>query len=118
MLGMINPEKNAQHTAESMPIRQQDILTLVKANATNHPQDLQTLKALRDNPNSNISSKNLKRINALIVAIEGDFQNCHQLVVSLGKKYNTIIGFDVICILGLIVSVVTLRRYLRKLRRL
>lgn len=29
-----------------------------------------------------------------------------------------IIGFDVICILGLIVSVVTLRRYLRKLRRL
>ncbi len=30
----------------------------------------------------------------------------------------TIIGFDVICILGLIVSVVTLRRYLRKLRRL
>ena len=34
MLGMINPEKNAQHTAESMPIRQQDILTLVKANAT------------------------------------------------------------------------------------
>ena len=50
MLGMINPEKNAQHTAESMPIRQQDILTLVKANATNHPQDLQTLKALRDNP--------------------------------------------------------------------
>ena len=88
MLGMITLEKNAQHTAESMPIRQQDILTLVKANATNHPQDLQTLKALRDNPNSNISSKNLKRINALIVAIEGDFQNCHQLVVSLGKKYN------------------------------
>ena len=43
MLGMINPEKNAQHTAESMPIRQQDILPLVKANATNHPQDLQTL---------------------------------------------------------------------------
>lgn len=82
MLGMITIEKNAQHTAESMPIRPQDILTLVKANATNHPQDLQTLKALRDNPNSNISYKNFKRINALIVAIEGDFQNCHQLVVT------------------------------------
>lgn len=90
MLGMINLEKNAQHTAESMPIRPQDILTLVKANVTNHPQDLQTLKALRDNPNSNISYKNFKRINALIVAIEGDFQNCHQLVVSLGKKYNDV----------------------------
>ena len=78
MLGMITIEKNAQHTAESMPIRQQDILTLVKANATNHPQDLQTLKALRDNPNSNISSKNLKRTTCLIWYIYAAWNRCIQ----------------------------------------
>ena len=82
--------QNAQHTAESMLIRQSDILTLVKKRAKNHPSDLLQLKKELGNNNSNKRCKEAKRFRAIVAAIEGDFRNCHHLVQFLGPGFNDV----------------------------
>ena len=82
--------QNAQHTAESMLIRQSDILTLVKERAKDRPYERLMIKKELDNNNSNKRCKEQKRFEAVAAAIEGDFRNCHHLVQFLGPGYNDV----------------------------
>lgn len=86
----MNKLQNAQHTAESMLIRQSDILTLVKERAKAHPYERLMIKKELDNNNSNKRCKEQKRFEAVAAAIEGDFRNCHHLVQFLGPGYNDV----------------------------